>query len=698
MKKTHFNLILFSIISFSAMAQQLKYPTTKKENVVEFYHGVAVPDPFRWLEYDTAANVAEWVKQQNTVTQEYLSQIPYRQQIKNRLKEIWNYPKESAPFIKGNYTFTYKNSGLQNQSVLYKNNEVFIDPNKLSNDGTAALASFSIDKTNTYAAYGVAKSGSDWNEIFIKEIETGKVLNDHIKWVKFSGAAWYKDGFFYSRYDEPQPGKEYSSQNRFMKIYYHKLGNQQSQDELIYEDQKHPLRYFNASVTEDDRFLIISASEGTHGNEILIKDLTKPNSKFTVLVKGFSYNHRVVDNIKEKILLFTDFNAPNYRLVLVDPKKPSPKNWKDVIPEKDFLLDYVNTAGGKLFAVYLKDASNLVMQFNYSGKLEYQVKLPGIGTVSGFNSDKNQETFYYSFTSFTDPGSIHQYDIKTGVSIPQPSNKKLNINLQDFETKQVFYTSKDGTKVPMFIIHKKGLELNGNNPTLLYGYGGFNINLTPSFSISRMFFLEQGGIYCIANLRGGGEYGENWHKQGMLEKKQNVFNDFISAAEYLIENKYTNSNKLAIQGGSNGGLLVGACITQRPELFKVALPAVGVLDMLRFHKFTIGWGWVVEYGSSDVKEQFDYLIKYSPLHNVKPAKYPATMVLTADHDDRVVPAHSFKFLAALQENNIGLNPTIGRIDVKAGHGAGKPTEKLIEEAADIWSFILWNMGIKELKQ
>jgi prolyl oligopeptidase len=693
-------LIFTCFVSFqsgTAMAQQLKYPTTKKENIIDFYHGSAIPDPYRWLEFDTAENVTNWVKMQNQITQNYLNQIPYRNQIKNRLKTIWNYPKVSPPVKKGNVYFSFKNSGLQNQSVLYKNNDIFIDPNTLSNDGTAALTTFSVDKTNTYAAYGVAQSGSDWNELFVKEISSGKILSDHIKWVKFSGATWYKNGFFYSRYDEPAAGKVFSGQNQYMKVYYHKLGTSQNEDELIFQDKAHPLRYFSASVTNDEKYLIISASEGTHGNEIWIKDLTKPKSKFNLLAKGFANNHSVVDNVGNAILLFTDLNAPNYRLVLVDPKKPEPKNWKDIIPESDYLLDYVNTGGGKLFAVYLKDAANKIIQFDYSGKQEFVVSLPGIGTVNGFSCGKDEDSFYYQFTSFTDPGSIYVYHIKSGRSELYFNDFGLKINLNDFETKQVFYTSKDGTSVPMFIVHKKGLALNGNNPTLLYGYGGFNISLTPNFSASRLFFLEQGGVYCVANLRGGGEYGENWHKQGMLDKKQNVFDDFIAAAEYLINNNYTSSEKLAIQGGSNGGLLVGACITQKPDLFKVALPAVGVFDMLRYHKFTIGWGWVVEYGSSEVKEQFDYLIKYSPLHNVKVASYPATMVLTADHDDRVVPAHSFKFLATLQEKNIGPNPILGRIDIKAGHGAGKPTEKLIEEATDIWSFVLWNMGIKSLQ-
>jgi len=700
MRKLLFLITLIGSVNINMAQQPLKYPTTKKINAIDIYHNKPITDPYRWLENDTAADVAAWVQQQNLVTQNYLSNIPYREKIKNYLKKIWDFPKQSAPFVKGKFMFYYKNSGLQNQSVLYvkdKNSEarIFIDPNNLSDDGTAALTNLSIDKTNTYAAYGVAKSGSDWNEIFVKEIETGNILKDHIKWVKFSGVTWYKDGFFYSRYDEPVKGKEFSYQNRFMKIYYHKLGTAQSSDELIYEDKEHPLRYFGAGITEDQRYLIITASEGTSGNEVFIKDLLKPNAKLTLLAKGFKNNFNVVDNIDDKILLFTDYNAPNYKLVLVDPKKPDPKNWRDIIPEQEFLLDYVSIGGGKLFAVYLKDASNKVYQYNYNGTIEREIILPDIGSASGFSCDKEQTELYYTFTSFTNPGSVYQYNIQTGITLLYYQSE-ITLNLNAYETKQEFYTSKDGTKIPMFIIHKKGLTLNSNNPTLLYGYGGFNISLTPSFSLSRMFFLNQGGVYCIANLRGGGEYGEEWHRAGMLERKQNVFDDFIAAAEYLIEKKYTNSNRLAIQGGSNGGLLVGACITQKPNLFKVALPAVGVLDMLRYHKFTIGWGWAVEYGSSQNKEQFNYLLKYSPLHNVKAVSYPATMVLTADHDDRVVPAHSFKFLATLQEFNTGNNPILGRIDIKAAHGAGKPTAKLIEEAADIWSFVLWNFDIKNI--
>jgi len=680
----------------------LPYPNTAKTDHVDNYHGHQVADPFKWLENDTAKEVAQWVNQQNEVTQNYLSQIPYREDIKKRLTEIWNFPKYSAPFKAGEYLFFSKNDGLQNQSVMYFQKganaeaEVFLDPNKLSDDGTAALASFMVSKNHKYVAYGIAQSGSDWNEIHVEEIATRQKQNDVIKWVKFSGASWYKNGFFYCRYEEPVKGKEFSNQNQFQKVYYHELGTEQSADKLIYEDKNHPLRYFAPQVTEDEKYLIMGISEGTSGNELWFKDLSKNQKDFSLLAKGFTNNFDLIDNNGDKLLLYTDLGAAKYRLVEVDPLNTKPEAWKEIIPESYDLLQHIGTGGGKLFASYLKDASSKVFQYDYSGNKEKEIELPGIGTASGFGCEKAENEFYYSFISFTTPGSIFKYSIENGKS-ELFRKAEIKMNLDDIDTKQVFYTSKDGTKVPMFILHKKGTKLDGNNPTLLYAYGGFNISLTPSFSVSRLLFLEQGGVYAVANLRGGGEYGEEWHKAGMLEKKQNVFDDFIAAAEYLISEKYTSSEKLAIQGGSNGGLLVGACMTQRPELFKVALPAVGVLDMLRFHKFTIGWGWVVEYGSSDSANQFDYLIKYSPLHNVKEVNYPATMVLTADHDDRVVPAHSFKFLATLQEKNKSNNPILGRIDVKAGHGAGKPTSKLIEEATDIWSFVLWNLGVDKLK-
>lgn len=676
----------------------MPYPESKQENVSDDYFGTSVADPYRWLENDTASDVIAWVEAQNKVTQNYLSQIPFRNEFKTRLTEIWNYPKYSAPWKKGDYYYFSKNDGLQNQSVIYRQKglqgepEVFLDPNTLSEDGTVSLASLAFSKDNKYCAVGIAKSGSDWNEIFVMNVETKEKTSDLIQWVKFSGATWYKNGFYYSRYDEPGKGKEFSNANEYMKIYYHELGKPQSEDKLIFEDKQHPLRYFNAGITEDERFLIISISEGTSGAEILIKDLSKKEPAFRTLFKGFENNYGVVDNNGDKILAITDKDAPRYRLVEVDPNNPDPKNWKDIIPQGEDLLEGANTCGGKLFATYLKDASSRLYQFDLNGTNKKEISLPGIGTASGIGGRKEDTEAFYTFTSFTNPGEIYRYNLATGKS-ELFRKTEVNFDANAFETKQVFYPSKDGTKIPMFIMYKKGLKLDGNNPTMLYGYGGFNISLTPSFSVSRILFLERGGVYAIANLRGGGEYGEDWHKAGMLEKKQNVFDDFIAAAEYLINEKYTSSSKLAINGGSNGGLLVGACMTQRPELFKVAIPAVGVLDMLRYHKFTIGWGWAVEYGSSEQKEQFDYLIKYSPLHNVKAdVNYPVTMIMTADHDDRVVPAHSFKFAAELQNKQVkDGNPILIRIDSKAGHGAGKPTAKLVEDAADLWSFVLWNL-------
>lgn len=673
------------------------YPETKKVNVVDDYFGTKINDSYRWLENDTSKETAEWVKAQNALTQNYLSQIPFREDIKNRLTEIWNYEKISAPFKKGDWYFYYKNNGLQNQSVLYYKkglagkDEVFLDPNTLSADGTVALSGVYFSHDNKYAAYIISKSGSDWNEIYVKEVSTGKLMKDHIKWVKFSGAAWYGNGFYYSRYDEPKGVSELSNQNQYQKVYYHELGTDQSKDVLVYEDKEHPLRYFGADVSDDERFLYIYASEGTSGSEILIKDLKDQNSKFEILLKGFQYNYGIIDNVGDEVLVLMDKDAPNYKVVSINTKNKEEQNWKTIIPETKELLEGVTSAGGKLFASYLKNASSKIVQYTYDGMKQKDLDLPGIGTVSIGKSEKNEVETFYTFSNFTTPGTVYKLNINTGES-ELYTKPNFKIASENFETKQVWYTSKDGTKVPMFIVHKKGIKLDGSNPTLLYGYGGFNISLTPSFSVSNMYFLEQGGVYAMANLRGGGEFGEEWHKAGMLEKKQNVFDDFIAAAEYLIAEKYTSSSHLAISGRSNGGLLVGACMTQRPDLFKVALPGVGVLDMLRYHKFTIGWGWAVEYGSSEKKDQFDYLIKYSPLHNVKAGqKYPSTMITTADHDDRVVPAHSFKFAATLQEKHKGDNPILIRIDEKAGHGAGKPTSKMIEEAADVWSFVMYHL-------
>lgn len=697
-------LVAIATLTVSTMnAQTIHYPATKKTDQKDVYFGKEVKDPYRWLENDTAKDTEAWVTEQNKVTNDFLAKIPFRQKLHKRLTELWNYPKYGIPQKEGEWYTFYKNDGLQNQAVLYVQKgltgqpEVLLDPNKLSSDGTIALQSTNFSKKQRYFAYAVSASGSDWQEIYVMDFATRTLLKDKIEYVKFTGISWAgEDGFYYSGYDRPKDEKtKFSAKTEYQKVFYHKIGTPQSQDVLIYEDKEHALRYVGAGLTEDERFLILGISEGTDGSEIKVKDLHDKKAKgFTTLVKGFNTNANVIDNVDGKLLLMTNSHAPNYKVVLVDPQSPDEKNWTTVLPEQKELLDGASTGGGKLFASYLKDACTQVKQFSLNGKLEHEVQLPGVGTAAGFGCKKEDKSLFYSFTSYNYPPTIFRYDIATGKSeLYKKSEAKFDPD--SYETKQVFYTSKDGTKVPMFITHKKGLRLDGNNPTMLYAYGGFNINLTPSFSMANMVFIENGGVYCVANLRGGGEYGEEWHKGGMLSNKQNVFDDFIAGAEYLIAEKYTSPARLAIRGGSNGGLLVGACLTQRPDLFKVAIPQVGVLDMLRYHKFTVGWGWVVEYGSSDNKDQFDYLLGYSPLHNIKKGTcYPATLITTADHDDRVVPAHSFKFAAALQEAQGCDNPTLIRIDSKAGHGAGKPTSKVIDEATDIWSFVFYNMGVE----
>lgn len=691
-----------TILSNNLMAQKITYPHTEAIPHTDEYFGKKINDPYRWLEDDTSKKTEAWVKEQNAVTNQYLSSIPYRDKIKKRLTELWDYPKNSAPQKEGTYFLTYKNDGLQNQSVLFVQKgldgkpEVLIDPNKLSADGTVALQATAFSKSQKYFAYAVSASGSDWQEIYILDFATRTLIKEKLEYVKFTGISWAgDDGFYYSGYERPKSeATKYSAKTEFQKIFYHKIGTQQSDDKLIYQDKEHPLRYVGASLTEDERFLVLGISEGTDGSEIKVKDLNDKSAKnFITLIPGFKTNANVVDNIGDKILVQTNEGAPNYKVILIDPKnlQATPKV---IIPEQTEKLEGISTGGGKLFASYLKNACTQVVQYNIDGTLERRIQLPGLGTASGFGSYKQDDYFFYTFTSYVYPPTIFRYDIKTGKS-ELYKKSEVKFNPDEYETKQVFYPSNDGSKVSMFITHKKGIQLDGTNPTLLYGYGGFNISLTPSFSVANMVFLENGGVYCVANLRGGGEYGEEWHRGGMLEQKQNVFDDFIAAAEYLITQKYTSPKRLAIRGGSNGGLLVGACLTQRPELFGVAIPQVGVLDMLRYHKFTVGWGWAVEYGSSDNAEQFDYLIRYSPLHHVKKGIcYPATLVTTADHDDRVVPAHSFKFAATLQAHQSCDNPVLIRIDSKAGHGAGKPTTKLIDEAADIWSFVFYNMRVK----
>lgn len=679
---------------------KLNYPETRKTDQVDVYFGVEVPDPYRWLEDDNSAETAEWVKTQNEITFGYLEKIPFRSKIQERLTEIWDYPRYSSPFRAGKYYFFFKNDGMQNQSVLYIQEgldgepQVFLDPNTLSEDGTVALSGLSISNDDRWFAYSISKAGSDWNEIYVTEIETREKQPDQLNWIKFSGMAWHGEGFYYSRYDEPKAGEALSGKNEFHKVYYHKLGTDQSADILIYHNPKFPLRNYGASVTEDERFLILSESESTSGNALYVKDLTKKNADFVQLVEGFEKDYSVLDNIGDQLLVQTNFNAPRQQIVLIHPDKPQPENWTVVIPEKEEVLRGVSIVGGRLVAQYMQDATSRAYIYDFDGAFISEVKLPGIGTMSGMSGKKEDNTAFYTFTSFTFPATIFKFDVAANESMLYRASE-IDFDANAYETKQVFYTSKDGTRVPMFITHKKGLKMNGKNPTLLYGYGGFNASLTPSFSVSRLILLENGGIYAMANIRGGGEYGEEWHKAGTKLQKQNVFDDFIAAAEYLVDQKYTSPSKLAIQGGSNGGLLVGACMIQRPDLFKVALPAVGVMDMLRYHKFTIGWAWAADYGSSENEEEFRYLLGYSPLHTLKDGvEYPATLITTADHDDRVVPAHSFKFAARLQEAHKGKNPVLIRIETSAGHGAGKPTSKIIEEQSDIWAFVFQNLCVK----
>ncbi len=681
--------------------QSFTYPDTQKGDTVDTYFGTTVADPYRWLEDDNSEETGSWVTAQNKVTFDYLAQIPFRDKIKNRLTEIWDYPKISAPFKEGGYYFVFKNDGLQNQSVVYIKKEldgeesVILDPNKLSDDGTVALTAFEVSKDGKYIAYGVSRGGSDWREFYVRDIETGEDLADHLMWVKFSGISWYNNGFYYTRYEEPKDGDQLKGVNENAKIYYHTIGDTQDKDKMVYAEPDQPLRGFGASVTEDEKYLVITSTESTSGNALFVKDLTKPNAEVQKIITDFENDYWVVDHKDGKILVMTNDGAPKYRIVSIDLANAAKENWTDFIAEKEnAVLTNVSFVGGKLIANYMKDAHSKVEIYSTDGQYESDLELPVLGTVSGFNGKKEDMSTFFSVTSFTTPSTVYQYDIANNTYV-EYIKPEIDFDPTLYETKQVFYTSKDGEKIPMFIVHKKGLELDGNNPTLLYGYGGFNISLTPSFSVTRLIWLENNGVFAMATLRGGGEYGEEWHQAGTKMKKQNVFDDFIAAAEYLIEQKYTQSSKLTLQGGSNGGLLVGAVANQRPELFKVALPAVGVMDMLRYHKFTIGHYWASDYGTSeDSKEMFEYLHKYSPVHSIVAGdKYPATLVTTADHDDRVVPAHSFKYIATLQASYTGHNPVMIRIEEKAGHGAGKPTSKRIAEYADLWAFAFFNMDV-----
>ena len=692
----------------SAMAsfgqdQKLKtmtYPITTKGETVDVYFDNQVPDPYRWLEDDKSAETGAWVKAQNEVTYDYLAQIPFRDVLKTRMEKLWNYEKISAPFKEGNFTYYYKNNGLQNQSVLYRKDKsgaetVFLDPNTFSKDGTTSLGGLNFSRDGSKVAYSISEGGSDWRKVIIMDAISQKIMEDTIVDVKFSGVSWKgNEGFYYSSYEKPK-GSELSAKTDQHKLYFHKLGTAQKQDQIIFgADQKR--RYVGGGVTEDDRYLVITAANSTYGNELYIKDLTKPNSPIVTIVDNFKSDNNIIENEGAKLFIETDLNAPNKRIVTVDVNNPKPENWKDFIPETENVLS-PSTGGGYFFANYMKDAVSVVKQYDYSGKLLREIELPGIGTAGGFSGKKKEKTLYYSFTNYITPGSTFSFDPAKGTSKVY-QKPKVDFNGELYESKQVFYTSKDGTKIPMIITHKKGLKLDGTNPTMLYGYGGFNVSLTPSFSIANAVWMENGGIYAVPNLRGGGEYGKKWHDAGTKMQKQNVFDDFIAAAEYLIAEKYTSSNFLAVRGGSNGGLLVGAAMTQRPDLMKVALPAVGVMDMLRYHTFTAGAGWAYDYGTAqDSKEMFSYIKGYSPVHNIRKGnQYPATMVTTGDHDDRVVPAHSFKFAAELQEKQTGVNPTLIRIDINAGHGAGKSVAATIQENVDIQAFTLYNMGKKQL--
>lgn len=681
----------------------LKYPNTKKVDSVDTYFGIKIQDPFRWLEDDRSPETESWVKEQNKTTFNYLDKIPFRKELKKRLEQLWNFEKLGSPFKEGDYVYFFKNDGLQNQNVLYRKKgeeaeaEVFLDPNSFSEDATTSLAGINFSKDGSIAAYSISEGGSDWRKVIVINAENKSIVEDTLVDIKFSGVSWKgNEGFFYSSYDKPE-GSELSAKTDQHKLYYHKLGTPQKSDEVVFggiPEEKH--RYVGGYVTEDDRYLVVSAAVSTSGNKLFIKDLTQPESELMTILDTTDSDSQIIDNVGSKLFILTNRNAPNKKVVTVEAENPTPENWTDLIPETQNVLS-VGTGGGYFFAEYMVDAISKVYQYNNQGKMLRQIALPGLGSAGGFGGKKKETELYFSFTNYNNPESIYKLDIKTG-DYSLYWKPEIDFKPEDYVSTQVFYPSKDGTKIPMMITHKKGLPLNGQNPTILYGYGGFNISLTPAFSVINAVWMEQGGILAIPNLRGGGEYGKKWHDAGIKTQKQNVFDDFIAAAEYLIAEKFTSSDYLAIKGGSNGGLLVGATMTQRPDLIKVALPAVGVLDMLRYHTFTAGAGWAYDYGTSeDDLEMFNYLKDYSPVHNVrKGVKYPATLITTGDHDDRVVPAHSFKFAAELQDKQTGDNPTLIRIEVNAGHGAGTPVSKTIEQNVDIFGFTLFNMGFKEL--
>ena len=698
MKKQLLMTMATVLLSTSASAQGIQYPKADKDGTVDNYFGTEVADPYRWLEDDTSAKTSAWVEAENKITNAYLSKIPFRQKLLKRLTEVANYEKLSAPRKHHGRWYFYKNDGLQNQYVMYVMDQlggtprIFLDPNKLSTDGTVALQGVYFSNNGKYAAYTISRSGSDWQEFYVIDLKTGQLTTDHIEWAKFSGAAWQGDGFYYSAYDAPTQGKEFSNVNEGMKIYYHKIGTPQSDDVLFYQNPAQPKRFYTVSVNEEETMMFLYEDGAGAGNTLFVRDLRKPNSQFIQMTADMDYRYTPLYTEGEKIYLFTNYGAPRNRIMTADINRPGINDWQELIAEQQNVLNNADVINRQLILTYSQDASDHAYLYGLDGRQIREVKLPSVGSV-GFTGDEREPECFYTFTSFTVPGTIYRYDLATGESTLY-AKPNVKFQQEDYTSEQVFFQSKDGTRIPMFLTYKKNVK--SPRPVYLYGYGGFNIALVPSFSANRIPFLEQGGIYAQVTLRGGSEYGEEWHLAGTKMQKQNVFDDFISAAEWLIREGYTTNEKIAIVGGSNGGLLVGACMTQRPDLFRVAIPQVGVMDMLRYHKFTIGWNWASDYGTSeDSREMFEYLRGYSPLHNLKPGtSYPATLVTTADHDDRVVPAHSFKFAATLQECHKGTNPVLIRIDTKAGHGGGKPLAKILEEQADIYSFILYNMGIK----
>lgn len=694
--------MVLAIALFSCKQSPYDYPDTRKVDTADEYFGTKVPDPYRWLENDTSQQVARWVKAQNEVTFNYLKNIPYRDDIAKRLKEIWNYERMSVPRQEGDRYFFFRNTGLQDQRVLYMKNDlegeaqVVIDPNKLSEDGSVSLMDYSVSHSGKYLAYAISRGGSDWREVYVINLENKEKLKDHLKWIKFSNIAWYKDGFYYSRYEKPREGGDLSQANKNHKVYYHQLGTDQSDDKQVFNKPEHPRRNYSPNVSDDQKYLYIYETRSTHGNNVYIKNL-QHDGPFVKLTTGFKYEYNIIDHIGDQMVVRTNYQAPKYKVVIIDIHRRDVGNWIDLIPEQKNVLRSCEVAEDRIIASYLEDAHSKLEVFNMKGEHLYPIELPTLGTVRSLSSGSQSDQLFFSFSAFATPTQVWRHNLNDR-STELHFKANTGFNPSNYVTRQVFYQSKDQTRIPMFLVHKKGLDMNKHHPVFLYGYGGFNISQTPRFSRSNMIWLENGGIYALTNLRGGGEYGEKWHQQGMKLNKQNVFDDFIHAAQYLIDEGYTTRDQIAIHGGSNGGLLVGAVVNQRPELFEVAIPAVGVMDMLRYHKFTIGWAWADEYGTSKDSVAFKNLYQYSPLHNIKENKnYPAVLAMTADHDDRVVPAHSFKYIATLQEKYDGPNPTMIRIQTKAGHGAGKATSARIQEEADLWSFVFDNIKAIEPK-